>query len=212
MSETSIIVQCGWYVWPIILAAAILGGSGLAIGFEVGERIHGVDPSNLATYFWVVAAFLIVIAKSVHVKTWPWNDFLHRRARCCSVSEWHAVTGINEQLIMAKLLHDEGKGGVGGSVLPICGPYNSIFRRRSTGEGFTIDIPMTTGTLLLSNSLCSRLSLHGAMRLCASTRGDSRIGGSLSTREARAMSTWSTRYQYIPHQEQQRSGYQDTGR
>lgn len=171
IDERSVIIRCGWYVWPIILAAAILVGGGLAIGFEVGERIHGVDPSNLATYLWVVAGFLIVIAKSIHVKTWTWNDFLHRRVRCCSVSELHALTGINEQLIMAKLLHDEGKGGVGGSVLKICGPYNSVFRRRSTGEGFSIDIPMTTGTLLLSGlTLLKVVTPRGHALVCLDSR------------------------------------------
>jgi hypothetical protein len=68
---------------------------------------------------------------------WMWNDFLHRRVRCCSVSELHAVIGINEQLIIAKILHDER----GSSVLKIRGPYNSLFLKRST-DGFSIDRPI----------------------------------------------------------------------
>jgi hypothetical protein len=82
---------------------------------------------------------------SLQVKDWTWNDFLHRRARCCLVSQLHAVTGINEQLIIAKLLHDER----GSSVLKIRGPYNSVFLKHST-DGFSIDRPIYMATLLLS--------------------------------------------------------------
>lgn len=171
IDEKSVVIQCGWYVWPTILVAALLVGGGLIIGFSVGERIHGVDPSNLASYLWVVAAFIIVIAKSVHVKDWTWNDFLHRRVRCCSVSELHALTGINEQLIMAKLLHDEGDYGSGGSVLKIRGPYNSVFRKRASGEGFSIDVPVTTRTLLLSGlTLLKAVTPRGHALVCLDSR------------------------------------------
>lgn len=171
VDEKSIVIKCGWYVWPIAVIAALLVSGGLVIGFSVGGRIHSVDPSNLASYLWVVAAFLILVLKSVYVKDWTWNDFLHRRARCCSVSELQALTGINAQLIMAKLLHDEGDGASGGSVLKIRGPYNSAFRKRSEGEGFSIDVPMTTSTLLLSGlTLLKVVTPRGHALVCLDSR------------------------------------------
>lgn len=145
VDEMCVTVPCPGYVWSVIAIAALIASGGLGIGFSVGDRIHGVDPSNLATYLWVVAAFIVLIAKSMQVKEWAWNDFLRRRVRCCSVSELQSITGIDGQLIIAKLLHDERRG----NVLKIRGPYNSAFLRRST-EGFSIDEPISSSTLLLS--------------------------------------------------------------
>ncbi|KXH63005.1 hypothetical protein CNYM01_09746 [Colletotrichum nymphaeae SA-01] len=145
IDETCVTVPCPGYVWGVIFTAVLFAAGGLGIGFSVGERINGVDPSNLATYLWVVAAFTVLVGKSMKVKEWAWNDFLRRRVRCCSVSELQSVTGIGGQLIIAKLLHDER----GGSALNIRGPYNSVFLRRST-EGFSIDKPISSSTLLLS--------------------------------------------------------------
>jgi hypothetical protein len=105
-------------------------------------------------------------AKSLQVKDWTWNDFLHRRVRCCSVSELHAVTGINEQLIIAKLLHDE----CGSSVLKIRGPYNSVFLKRST-DGFSIDRPIYMATLLLSGlTLLKVVTPRGHALVCLDSR------------------------------------------
>ncbi|KAL0944758.1 uncharacterized protein CTRU02_202645 [Colletotrichum truncatum] len=145
VDETCVTVPCPGYVWGVISIAVLIAGGGLGIGFSVGERINGVDPSNIATYLWVVAAFIVLIGKSMKVKEWAWNDFLRRRVRCCSVSELQSITRIDGQLIIAKLLHDERRG----SVLNIRGPYNSVFLRRST-EGFSIDKPISSSTLLLS--------------------------------------------------------------
>lgn len=143
MDEMSVTVPCPRYVWGVIAVASLLAAGGLGIGFSVGERIHGVDPSNLATYLWVVAAFIVLIAKNIQVKEWAWNDFLRRRVRCCSLSELASMTGVDGQFIISKLLHDERKG----SVLNIRGPYNSAFLRRAN-EGFSIDEPISSSTLL----------------------------------------------------------------
>ncbi|KAF6812826.1 hypothetical protein CMUS01_12969 [Colletotrichum musicola] len=146
--------------------AIIFAGGGLAIGFSVGERINGVDPSNLATYLWVVAAFIVLIGKSMHVKEWSWNDFLRRRVRCSSVSEVHSITDIDPQLIIAKLLHDER----GGNVLKIRGPYNSVFLSRST-EGFSIDRPISSSTLLLSGLILLKVvTAKGHALVCLDSR------------------------------------------
>ncbi|KAK5655531.1 hypothetical protein OQA88_5462 [Cercophora sp. LCS_1] len=147
VDETSVTISLRFYVSTVMMIAAILSGGGLAIGFTVGDRIQGVDPFNLATYTWVLAAFVVLICKSVLVDNWTWSDFLRRRVRCRSVSELAATTGVDEQLILAKLLHDD----CGGSILLTRGPYNSVFRRQTDDtNGFSIDCPISAETLMLS--------------------------------------------------------------
>lgn len=63
---------------------------------------------------------------------------------CKSVSELSSVTGIDEQLILAKLLQDESI-----SALQTRGLYNTVFNRKSE-DGFSIDRPLSTWTMLLS--------------------------------------------------------------
>ncbi|KAJ6257336.1 hypothetical protein Dda_8225 [Drechslerella dactyloides] len=172
IDENSVTVHCGLFVGSVIAGALLLAAGGLVIGFSVGERIHGVDPSNLATYLWVLATFIILVCKSALVENWAWNDFLHRRVRCRSVSELQAVTGINEQLIMAKLLHDEC-GGRG--VLTTRGPYNSIFLKRSD-DGFSIDRPLRTRTMLLSGlTLLKIVTPRGHALVCLDARRGTRL-------------------------------------
>lgn len=146
MSEDSITVNCKFYVLSLAFVAFVLAGGGVAIGFTVGDAIQSVDPFNIATYTWVLAAFVILICKAILVEEWSWSDFLHGRVRCRSISELEAVTGIRDQLIIAKLLHDESGGGI----LTTKGPYNSIFLRRSEEFGFSIDRPIETTTMLIS--------------------------------------------------------------
>lgn len=166
IDENCVTVQCGWYVWTVVSIAATLAAGGLAVGFSVGSRIHGVDPSNIATYLWVVAAFILLVAKSMHVKDWSWNDFLLRRARCCSVSELQSITGVDAQLIIAKLLHDEREN----SVLNVRGPYNSVFLGRST-SGFSIDCPINPSTLLLSGlTMLKVVTAKGHSLVCLDSR------------------------------------------
>ncbi|GAP90246.1 hypothetical protein SAMD00023353_4201030 [Rosellinia necatrix] len=149
VDESSVTVSNRFYVASVMLAAAILGGGGLAIGFTVGERIKGVDPFNLATYTWVLAAFVVLICKNVRVEHWNWSDFLRWRVRCRSVSELVSASGVGEQLVMAKLLHDDCGGR---SILLTRGPYNSVFRNQTddVGNGFSIDRPISAMTLMLS--------------------------------------------------------------
>ncbi|KDN65668.1 putative conserved hypothetical protein [Colletotrichum sublineola] len=168
VDETCVTVPCPGYVWSVISIAVLFAAGGLGIGFSVGQRINGVDPSNLATYLWVVAAFIVLVGKSMKVKEWTWNDFLRRRVRCCSVSELQSITRIDAQLIIAKLLHDERRG----SVLNIRGPYNSAFLRRST-EGFAIDEPISSSTLLLSGlTMLKVVTAKGHALVCPDFRRD----------------------------------------
>lgn len=145
MDECSVIAPCSTYVLSIITIAMVFAAGGLSVGFTVGKRIEGVDPFGIAAYGWVLAAFIVLICKSLLVSEWGWRDFLHFRVRCRSVSELEAVTGVRDQMIIAKLLHDESGGGI----LTTRGPYNSIFTRRSS-EGFAIDRPISTTTMLMS--------------------------------------------------------------
>lgn len=146
-TEDAVVVKCGLYVWLVTLGATILVCGGLAIGLTIQDRLTGVDPFNITVYAWALAAFMVLVCKAVLVENWSWSDFLHRRVKCRSVSELRAVTGINDQLIIAKLLHDEQD-----SVLNTRGPFNIVFRRKSTdgSSGFAINVPIQNKTLLLS--------------------------------------------------------------
>jgi len=147
VDESSVTVACRSYVFGVMSSAIALGAGGLTIGFTVGERIPGVDPFNLATYTWVVAGFVILICKAVLVESWAWSDFLQFKVRCKSVSELAATTGMDEQVIIAKLLHDDG----GDSIMVTKGPFNSVFRRQAGSEnGFSIDVKINPTTLILS--------------------------------------------------------------
>ncbi|KAM4064482.1 hypothetical protein HRG_005152 [Hirsutella rhossiliensis] len=171
MDERSVIVPCPTYVLTIATVAVVLAAGGLTIGFTVGNRIVGVDPFNIATYTWVLAAFVILVCKSVLVRDWSWSDFLHLRVPCRSVSELEAVTGIRDQMIIAKLLHDESGGGI----LVTRGPYNSVFLRRSN-EGFSIDRPISTTTMLMSGLMPLKVvTPRGQALVCLDSRRGTRL-------------------------------------
>ncbi|GAW16578.1 hypothetical protein ANO14919_060100 [Xylariales sp. No.14919] len=142
--EKGVMVQCRKYVLTWMSICFLLVGGGLAVGASLGQRISGVDPFNITTYSWVLAAFFLLVAKSIRVENWSWNDFLHGRVLCKSVSELSSVTGIDEQFIFVKLLQDERE-----SFLETRGPYNVVFRRKSQ-DGFSIDRPLNIWAMLLS--------------------------------------------------------------
>jgi hypothetical protein len=98
-------------------------------------------------------------------------SFLHCRVRCRSVSELEAVTGIRAQMIIAKLLHDESGGGI----LMTKGPYNSVFLRRSN-EGFSIDRPISTTTMLMSGLTPLKVvTPRGLAMVCLDSRRGTRL-------------------------------------
>ncbi|KAI1780016.1 hypothetical protein F4818DRAFT_401492 [Hypoxylon cercidicola] len=146
-------VKCKAYVCTFMFFCALLVAGSVAVGVAVGQRISGVDPFNITTYCWVLAAFILLVAKSVRVQDWPWNDFLHGRVLCKSVSELSSVTRIKDQLILAKLLQDESI-----SFLETRGPYNTVFRRNSE-DGFSIDRPISIWTMLLSGLIMIEVEL-----------------------------------------------------
>jgi hypothetical protein len=164
-TENAVVVQCGLYVWLAIIGVSLLVLGGLAIGLTVQDRIIGVDPFNITMFVWAVAALVLLICKARLVEEWPWNDFLHRRVKCRSVSELHAVTGIDEQLILAKLLHDEND-----SILRTRGPFNAVFRNKSE-NGFSIDVPLKNKTMLLSGLIMIKVDAPlGHALICLDVR------------------------------------------
>ncbi|KAF8241488.1 hypothetical protein K440DRAFT_591912 [Wilcoxina mikolae CBS 423.85] len=180
--ENSVIVKCEVYVWTVMIAAIILVVGGLVIGFTVQSRIKGVDPFNITTYCWVLAAFVILVGKSVRVETWSWRDFLLRRVVCRSVSELHAVTRVPEQIILAKLLSDEDI-----SILNTRGPFNSVFRN-TANDGFSIDHPLTMWTMLLSGLIMVKVSTNqGSALVCLDVRNGTKYkwvrNGAMQTKD-----------------------------
>lgn len=146
LEENGVRVHCKRYVWIVLTIAAALVLGGIAAGMTIRDRLTGVDPFNITTFCWIVAGFVILVAKSVRVAYWPWRDFLRCQVLCRSVSELRSVTRIDDQLILARLLHDESI-----SRLRTRGPYNCVFSRKTeSDDGFSIDRPLSIRTMLLS--------------------------------------------------------------
>ncbi|KAH8679170.1 hypothetical protein BGZ61DRAFT_496433 [Ilyonectria robusta] len=165
LEENGVMVRCKLYVWTLILLCSLLVGGGVSVGVSVGERIVAVDPFNITTYCWVLAAFLLLVAKNIRVQSWAWIDFLHGRVLCKSVSELSSVAGVKEQLILAKLLQDESI-----SFLDTRGPYNTVFRRKSK-DGFSIDRPLSVWTMLISGLIMIEVeSANGRGLVCLDLR------------------------------------------
>ncbi|KAK0725881.1 hypothetical protein B0H67DRAFT_472884, partial [Lasiosphaeris hirsuta] len=107
IEQYTISIKCTRYVYTVIGCAALLVVAGLISAFTIRERIEGVDPFGLANFSWLLAAFGILIAKSIRVTEWPWRDFLLGRVTCRTLSELQSVTSTNEQdLILCLLTHE----------------------------------------------------------------------------------------------------------
>lgn len=167
VEENGVRVRCALYVWTTIVIASTLVLGGIAAGIAIKNRMDPVDPFNVTMYCWVVAAFTVLIAKSLLVAEWPWRDFLRSQVLCRSASELHSVSGIDDQLILAKLLHDESD-----SRLQTRGPYNSVFKRKSdSADGFSIDQPISMRTMLLSGLIMIQVRAHhGEFLVCLDLR------------------------------------------
>ncbi|KAM0203026.1 hypothetical protein ACHAPI_001196 [Fusarium lateritium] len=181
--ENGVRVRCDWYVGTVSTAAALLVIAGIAAAVTMGERLPGVDPFNITTFSWILATFIILIAKSARVVSWPWWDFLHRQVLCRSLSELKAVTGIDEQLLLARLLQEES-----GTRLQTRGPYNTVFlRKASGGDGFSIDQPVSIRTMLLSGLIMIQVQAiyHGKFLVCLDLRRGTDYHLISQTREAK---------------------------
>ncbi|KAI1745487.1 hypothetical protein F4680DRAFT_402359 [Xylaria scruposa] len=141
IDERSIVISDIWYSWVVLFAVGVLVTGALVL-VAVQDKIAGVDPSNLSVLVWTAAGFLVVYFKSRRVENWPWRDFLRGRVVCRSVSEVHAVTKIDPQLLLAVLLRCETR-----MFLHKRGPFNALFELQSD-DGFAIDVPPLTETAI----------------------------------------------------------------
>ncbi|CAM1508687.1 Fc.00g055350.m01.CDS01 [Cosmosporella sp. VM-42] len=165
IDERAIIIQCRLYVyfWGLVCLILVLGG--LAIGISVQNRIDGVDPFNFATFCWALAAFILLVVRSVRVENWPWRDFLRGRCVCRSVSELCSVTRLDAQNVLAYLLHNENS-----TILQTRGPFNKPFYRQEN-DGFSIDVRPELHTLLFSGIVLLKVSTNrGLGVVCLSVR------------------------------------------
>jgi hypothetical protein len=145
--EDSITVRCRCYVVTVICVAVLIVCGGMAIPFIVGNKIRGVDPFQITIFSWIATGFLVALAKSRYVSEWPWHHFIRGEVVCRGVKDISDVTGIDPQMILMNLLHEEEN-----SILITRGPYNGMFGRKTTetGSGFSIDSPVHLSTMLAS--------------------------------------------------------------
>jgi hypothetical protein len=187
-AASSMTVKCRTYAITIQIAVIIFLLGALAVPFTVHDRIKGVDPFQVTTFAWVVCGSALVVAKSRYVNSWPWHDFLRGWVVCRTVSDLSDVSGVDSQVILLFLLHNEWN-----SLLVSDGPYNGMFRRktdpRSVSEsqnqqrsnapltyrqGFSIDVPVHLITLLASGFIVLKaMNSAGEHLICI----DGRKGG-----------------------------------
>ncbi|KAL6718971.1 hypothetical protein ACLMJK_003206 [Lecanora helva] len=168
ISEDSITIHCRRYVIAVIILAVVLLLIGMSVPFIVGERIKGVDPFQITTFSWIIAGFVVLVAKAQYVNTWLWHDFLQGRVVCRSVSDVCAVTRIDPQLVLMNLLHEERE-----NTLTTRGPFNGMFSRKSenSGVGFAIDESVRLVTMLASGFVILKVvNEMGEHLLCVDVR------------------------------------------
>ncbi|CAK7236698.1 hypothetical protein SBRCBS47491_009726 [Sporothrix bragantina] len=174
VEERTVRVRCTTYVYTVLAICSLLVIGGLMIGVFLGRAeensiaLQNVDPFGITTYAWVLAGFIMLVAKSVRVNEWPWRDFLLQRVTCHSLSELQAVTGIDAQALLVHLLATESE-----NVLVAAGPYNKVFARRgAAGEGFKVDIKPEIRTLLAAGLVFVKVSTHhqGTALVCLDLR------------------------------------------
>jgi hypothetical protein len=165
ITENAIRVKCLLYVVGLLIFCGLLVVGGILVGALLGTRLKGVDPFNITTFAWILAGFIIVVAKSMRVNDWPWRDFLLGRVPCRSVSELHSVTGVPPQYIIRYLLSTESS-----NILYTSGPFNRPFSKRGT-DGFSIDVKIELRTLMASGILVLKVATsHGPSLICMDTR------------------------------------------
>ncbi|KAJ4349472.1 uncharacterized protein N0V89_008087 [Didymosphaeria variabile] len=142
IDETTIVIPNKRYAWGFLGGCLVLVLGGMAMGLSVGNRIEGVDPLGFATYCWVLAGFVLLVAKSMRVENWPWSRFFRGQVVCRSLREVVSVTRMDAQTILAILLRLEPRMN-----LIKRGPFNAVFSKQGAA-GFAIDVPFRTSTLM----------------------------------------------------------------
>ncbi|KAI3551849.1 hypothetical protein CSPX01_00525 [Colletotrichum filicis] len=117
-------------------------------------------------FSWIIAGFIVLVAKSIRVREWPWRDFLLGRVTCRIVREIANVTGLDAQEVLLYLLSSEAR-----TPLRSRGPYNSIFTFVGDGEGFSIDVQPTVATMVSSGILIVKvMSDNDPVLICLDLR------------------------------------------
>lgn len=179
ISEGSITIRCRGYVAFVITLALIIVCGCMAVPFAVQQKILGVDPFQITTFGWLLAGFMIVLAKSRYVSEWPWHHFLRGQVICRSIKDVHEVTRIDPQMILMNLLHGERD-----NILRTRGPFNGMFGRKADGpDGFSIDEPVKLSTMLASGFIVLKvINEKGEHLICEDVRKGS-AGTSISRDE-----------------------------
>jgi hypothetical protein len=150
ISERNVRVPCRGYSRAFQLIALFLVSGSLAIPLTVGKRIPAVDPFQFVTFSWLLVGAILVTAKSRFVTEWPWHDFLRGFVVCGSVIELQKATGIDPQLILMFLLHNEER-----NMLQFSGPYTGLFSKK-VDSGFVVDVSTELSTALATGFVISK--------------------------------------------------------
>ncbi|KAK7917762.1 hypothetical protein PG985_011370 [Apiospora marii] len=119
ISDSTVTVKCPWYVASVILfCMAVL------VAFSVPPGLRDGNPFQYTTHATLVLGMILFAARNRWMATWPWHDFLKGRIVCHSVSEVSAVSGVDAQVVILKLL-DHARG----SRFVTQGPFNVLFSR-----------------------------------------------------------------------------------
>ncbi len=185
VSEDAVTIKCRRYVIAVILLAMIIIFGGMSVPFAVGTRIRGVDPFQITTFSWIVAGFLVVLTKSRYVNEWPWHDFLRGQVVCRSIKDVCDVTGIDPQVVLMNLLHEERE-----NTLTTKGPYNGMFGRQTEdARGFAIDEPVQLLTMLASGFVILKvINEKGEHLLCLDVRKGVEGVGTLANEDDKVLS------------------------
>lgn len=170
-AATIITVHCKPFVFGILIVCAILVIGALILPFFVKDKLPGVDPFQITTFTWLVVGVILITAKGRYVKEWSWHDFVHGRVVCDSITDLADVTGVDEQKILMKLLHNERSLN-----LLTRGAHNGMFSRQSDSpsEGFSIDEPVKLSTMLKSGFIILKVISHqGEHIICLDARKES---------------------------------------
>jgi hypothetical protein len=168
IAEDSITFDCHTYVFICVTLALFVVCAGIAIPFVVRDRIKGVDPFQITIFTWMVAGFIILIAKGRYVNEWPWHEFIHGHVICRSLKEVCDATRINDQTVLMYLLLNEWR-----IILHTRGPHNGMFSRRAVNAdpGFAINRPVHISTMMASGFIIVKiLNLFGEHLVCLDTR------------------------------------------
>jgi hypothetical protein len=168
IAEDSITFDCHVYVSVCVTLALLIVLAGIAIPFVVRDRIKGVDPFQITLFTWMLAGFVILVAKGRYVNEWPWHEFIHGHVICRSLKEVCDATKIDDQTVLMYLLLNEWR-----NILYTRGPHNGMFSRRAPNGsgGFAITRPVHLSTMMASGFIIVKvLNLFGEHLVCFDTR------------------------------------------